>query len=457
MTAMGIGYDMGYAAAVVLASPVWGCRMLRRGKWRTDWPARLGRCAPVTPDGRAVVLLHAVSVGEVNAIQKLVETLDQRARGALRLVISVTTDTGIARAKQLFEPRHSVVRFPLDFGRCVGRFLDAVKPDLVALTELEVWPNFVGQCQRRGVPVCVINGRLSARSHRWYRAVAALVRPAFSRLTVVAAQTQQYAQRFAGLGVPADRVRVLDSMKWDAAAPGVEGALRSRGENVPGAMELARAMGIDLARPIVVAGSTGPGEEKMLIETCPTDAQLVLVPRKPERFEEVAGLVPGIVRRSRCPDGSEAPGGAARVFLVDTMGELLKAYDLADVAVVGRSFLGLYGSNPMEPVALGRPTVIGPFHSDFSEIVETLAAGGGIAVTDQPGRAVAELLSDRAKAGDLATRGRSIILSRRGATDRHAEMLLGLLPARFRTTPASVEDQSARRTHHSHHAARAGR
>ncbi len=435
MPAMGLGFDALYAAGGIVSAPVWGYRMLRTGKWRTDWSGRFARgvgIGTVAADSGAcagsgglpapTVLIHAVSVGEVNAVAGLVRALSDRLGGGGRLVVSVTTDTGLARAKELFEPAHRVVRYPLDFSCCVRRFLDAVEPSLVALTELEVWPNFVDECYRRGIPMCVVNGRLSERSFKHYRIVRPWLRRTFARLAAVGAQTCEYADRFIAMGTPAERVAVLDSMKWDSVELCDPAQVR-------GAAELAAAMGIDRARPVVVAGSTGPGEEKLLIDTCPAHAQLVLVPRKPERFDEVAALCPGMVRRSRHPDGSTPPRARGRFFLVDTMGELQKVYALADVAIVGRSFLGLHGSNPVEPVALGKPTLIGPHHSDFAETVQTLCAAGGIQVTDRPGEAAAELLAHPDRAADMARRGRETIVSRRGATQRHVEMLLRLMPA----------------------------
>ena len=424
---------MAYAAAAVAASPVWGYRMLRTGKWRTDWPGRFGHGDTIEHDHRQTLLIHAVSVGEVNAISKLVDLLHTQAGETLRIVVSVTTDTGTTRARQLFEPTHRVVRFPLDFGRCVRRFLDRVNPQLVALTELEVWPNFVNECTQRGVPVCVINGRLSARSFRWYCRLTALVQPAFAKLTAVAAQTDEYAPRFVALGTSPNRVRVLDSMKWDTAdvvdGPAVD--------SVPGAAELGRAMGIDPNRPVIVAGSTGPGEEKLLIDQCPADAQLVLVPRKPERFAEVALLAPGIPRRSRHPDTAppRSPSQNRRLFLLDTMGELRKAYALADVAIVGRSFLGQYGSNPMEPIALGKPTVIGPHYGDFTDMVDAFYKAGGIEITDRPGQIASGLLADPDRAQTLAQRGIEVILARQGATQKHADMLLELMADRAKVDP----------------------
>lgn len=414
---MGLGTDILYLLGAAASSPVWGLRLLSTGKHRTDWPARFGRTAPLPP-GPRTLLLHAVSVGEVNLLRLLVEQLRDRGGNSLRIVISVTTDTGIARARQLFGDRHAVVRFPFDFSPCVRRFLDAVRPDVVALAENEVWPNFTQECARRGIQVCVINGRLTQRSFSRYRLLLPVVRRMYRRLAAVAAQTSDYARRFTALGVAPQRVTVLDTMKWDTAQVA---------HHVPGSEELALAMGIDRARPLIVAGSTAPGEDKLLIDTCPPHAQLLLVPRKPEWFEAVARLDPAIVRRTRHPDGHTRPVDGSRLFLLDTMGELRKAYALADVVIVGRSFLGLYGSDMMEPAALAKPTLIGPFHADFADTVAALVAGHGLLVTDRPGEQAARLLADPHAAGRLAENGRRVILSRQGSTARHADMLMRLL------------------------------
>jgi 3-deoxy-D-manno-octulosonic-acid transferase len=425
MSAMGKALDIAYTFGAVLSSPVWGYAMLRTGKWRTDWRGRFGHVSGgVGSDSEAAsgsgktLLIHAVSVGEVNLIRNLVDHLAESQPG-LRVVISTTTNTGFARAIQLYagdleSGGHRVVRFPFDFSWMVTRFLDVIKPDAVALTELEVWPNFTQACMKRDIPVAVINGRLSANSFKGYKRFRPVLKKMFASLSAVAAQTQDYADRFEHMGVAPDHVHVLDTMKWDTA---------KILDHVDGAEELAEEMGIDRDRPLIVAGSTGTDEEKLLIEACPPDVQLMVVPRKPERFEEVAGLSSEMVRRTK--PGDATSGG--RLFLLDAMGELGKAYNLADVVIVGRSFNGWGGSDPIEPIALGRPTIIGPDHHNFADAVGALNSGGGIIVTDKPGEAVTELLKDPARRAELAKHGREVILSRQGSTKRHAEMLLELL------------------------------
>ena len=412
---MSIARDIAYGVAGLASSPVWGFRLLRTGKWRTDWPGRFGRTpAPAGARAGKTLLIHAVSVGEVNATSQLVQQL-RRARPEMEIVVATTTNTGFDRATELYAEQHVVRRYPFDFSFAVNRFLDTVRPDLVALMELEVWPNFVEACTRRRIPVCVINGRLSERSFRRYRWIKPWIRSSFAQLTAAAVQTAEIAERFRQMGVPERRVRVLDTMKWDTAQVD---------EQVDGADDLAADMGIDRGRPLIVAGSTAPGEDKLLIDTCPTEAQLLIAPRKPEWFEAVMQHAPGAVRRTR-PDPSPDP--RRRIFLLDTIGELRKAYALADVVVVGRSFLGLYGSDMMEPIALGKPTIIGPHHSDFAQIMAALRERDGVIVTTEPGRVAEQLLQDRDRAAALAKRGREVILAHQGSTRKHADLLVDLL------------------------------
>jgi 3-deoxy-D-manno-octulosonic-acid transferase len=404
--------DAAYLLGMTAASPWWGWRMLRAGKHRTDWPGRLGQGTPLrppAPQGR--VLVHAVSVGEVNAARGLVEHL--AAQGDV--VLSVTTDTGHARAMQLFGQRLPVVRYPFDAGFAVERFLDRVNPTLVALMELEVWPNFLHACGRRGIPVGVVNGRLSARSFARYRLARPVLSGMFRRLAFVAAQTQDYADRFVQMGTPGDRVSVTGTMKWDTAQVA---------DQVQGAQELSREMGIDPDRPLVVAGSTAPGEEAMLHAAVPEGVQLLCAPRKPEWFQAAAAAMPGCVRRTM-----RVPGTGANRFLLDTIGELRKAYALATVVVVGRSFGNLHGSDMMEPVALGKATLIGPRYGDFADMADALIQAGGLRVTSpyELGRDLAALLHDAAGRQDMARAGRAVIASRQGATARHAAMIRAMM------------------------------
>ena len=405
---MGALVDAAYLIGMTAASPLWGWRMFSRGKHRTDWAARLGQgCALPAPGAGGRLLIHAVSVGEVNAARGLVESM--AARGDV--VLCVTTDTGFARATQLFGQRIPVVRYPFDAGFAVQRFLDRVQPTAVALMELELWPNFMQACTVRHIPVCVVNGRLSARSFKRYRLARAVLRPMFAQVHQVAAQTQDYADRFVAMGVPADRVCVTGTMKWDTAQVA---------DAVDGAEQLASDMGIDRSRPLVVAGSTAPGEEALLQSAVPEGVQLLCAPRKPEWFDAAAAALPGCARRSRGECGSQTGR-----FLLDTIGELRKAYALATVVVVGRSFGTLHGSDMMEPVALGKATVIGPRHGDFQDTADKLVQAGGLRVTSASElvRDLSALLNDAATRGEMVAAGRAVIAREQGATARHAALL----------------------------------
>jgi 3-deoxy-D-manno-octulosonic-acid transferase len=411
--------DAAYLLAAIITAPIWITRMIATGKWRTDWPARFGAVPATRPDraakpGQHTILIHAVSVGEVNATRHLVRHLVADPRQP-RVIIATTTDTGFARARALLGDAHDIVRFPFDFSLSVDRFLDRVKPDAVVLVELEVWPNFTARCAARGIPVCVVNGRISARSFARYAKVKWLVRRSFARLAFAAAQQQDYADRFRAMGVAPDRVHVTDTMKWDTAQVAME---------VPGTAALAEALGIDRSRPLIVAGSTEPCEHALLHRAAPSGVQLLCAPRKPEWFDAAANDLPGCARRSRGDRGS-----AADRFLLDTIGELRAAYALADVVVVGRSFGELHGSDMMEPVALGKATIVGPRVDDFADSAAALLDAGGLIQTtaDQLPAVLRSLLDDAPRRAELGRRGRDVIVSRQGASARHAKMILDLL------------------------------
>lgn len=417
--------DLAYVFAALITAPVWA------RKARGDWPSRFGRTEQLPPSAsqsRPRILLHAVSVGEVNAIRALVPALAERAE----VVISVGTDTGIARARALFDNSQSsvarVVRYPLDFSRSVRRFLDAVKPDAVGLVELELWPNFLRECTRRSIPVAVVNGRLSDRSFKGYHRFRYFFRRSFASLKLAAVQDASYADRFIAMGVPPEKCVITGTMKWDAV---------SIADVAPGADDLARDLGIDRSRPLIVAGSTAEDEESMLHHACPPGVQLLCAPRKPEHFAAAAAAMPGCIRRS---DRSTSVTGAPMRFLLDTIGELRAAYALADVVVIGRSFGTLHGSDPIEPIGLGKAVVIGPAHRDFLTTVNMLAQARGIQITtaaDLP-KVLTNLLESPEDRAALARNGRECILAHQGATRRHADLLLSLTTAERTTSIAAT-------------------
>lgn len=424
--------DVVYLGVAGVTSPWWLRKA--RGGWGQRFAIDPPTLGPKTP-GRPRVMLHAVSVGEAAALRKLVPML---VDAGAEVVVSCTTDTGLARAQTLYAGCAHVVRFPLDASWSVRRFLDAIDPDVVGLVELELWPNFIKQCAHRKIPVAVVNGRLSERSFKGYRKISRWMRSSFASLAAAAVQDSVYAERFKAMGTPEDRVVVSGSMKFDAA---------SIADRVEGQDELAAAMGIDPDRPLVVAGSTGPGEEAMLHAVCeeagsgiPGGVQLLCAPRRPERFEEAALALPGCVRRSD-GQGDRISGR----FLLDTIGELAAAYALADVVVVGRSFPektqrrerrtgregvgGLGGSDPIEPIALGKPTIFGPDSTNFQDVVSGFVrVSGMVQVRDSAelGEQIRLILEDSEAAETMAQRGRGWIREQQGASSRHCQMLMEL-------------------------------
>ncbi len=399
-----------YLLLALLSAPWW----LR--KKRADWKERFGHIAPLPPSKGRRLLIHAVSVGEVNLIRPLVDDLLSRE---IDLVIAVTTDTGIARARALYADRCPVVRYPLDASWAVTRFLDAVRPTAAALVELELWPNFISLCNKRGIEVAVINGRLSARSFRNYRKGRFFIGRCFRSLTFAAVQDHAYAHRFLEMGVAEERCHVLGTMKWDSANTGA----------VADVDVFANAMGIDPDRPLVVAGSTAPGEHELLRDCVPDDVQLLCAPRRPEWFDEAAAVFPDCARRTNRPDGANAEVPAGGRFILDTIGELRKAYALADIVVVGRSFGDLYGSDPMEPAALGKPVIIGPAVEDFRMTVDAMLEADAIIQCDRGSLRdhLGRMLASEDERRQLGARALRCVEDHQGASRLHAEKLVQLL------------------------------
>ena len=445
-------YDIAYALAATVSAPLWLLKASARRKVLGALSGRMGRIAARSGDAPAI-LIHAVSLGEVNATRGLVDRL-RAVRGDLQIIISTTTETGFARASELYGAAAgtSVIRYPLDFSRAVTRLLDALRPSVVVLLELEVWPNFLLHCSRRGIPVMVANGRMTSGSFRRYRLALPFARRMFARLSSVCVQDETYAMRFAALGVAEDRIRVAGTMKFDTAT------VASR---VEGDEQLAADLGLALpgraaAEPrrwTWVCGSTGPGEEKSLLQVYRQlrheypQLRLAIIPRKPERFDEVAGLIAsagfGLIRRSQ-NRSAQSPGagadvrGAPPVILGDTMGELRKFYSLADVVFVGRTLVDLgsrqHGSDMIEPAALAKPVIVGPYTGNFAEAMSQFRAAAAVVEVNslqQLLAAMRNLLRDPGAAGAMGRRAQQVVVRGKGATERHVQIIAEHLPARL--------------------------
>lgn len=429
----GILLDTVYVSALAATSPIWLYRMIRHGRYRSDLAQRFG-AVPIRYGLQPVICIHGVSLGEINAARTLVTELHSQLPD-YRLVISSTTETGMAAAKRLFAPDHVVFRWPMDFSFVVSRALSRLRPDLVVLIEGEVWPNFLNGCNRRKIPAVVVNGRISDKSYPRYKMLGPVGRKLlFNRLSAVGVQDEIYARRYRDLGVEEKKIHLTGTMKFDTA---------EAADHIEGTDALAEAVGLREGDRLIVAGGTGPGEEKLLLglfgELKPRYPllRLAIVPRKPERFDEVARLMSAsdwpVVRRSQRPDGSEGELPHQAVILGDTMGELRKFYALAECIFVGRSLVPMGGSDMIEAAALGKPTAFGPHTFNFPQ-AEGLACHGCARIPDTAGlmKQFDRWLGDRQAAAQAGRDAQQYVRSQQGATRRNVEMIcrvLGRIPA----------------------------
>ena len=399
--------------------------MMTSHRWRAGIGERFG-LVPVREGSRPCLWIHGVSVGEVLAARTLVAMIREELPD-WEVVISATTRTGNEVARRTF-PDCRVFFYPLDFSFVTDRVLRAIRPAGVVLLELEIWPNFLLSTSRRGIPVFLVNGRITERSLKGYRVLQAFIPEPMDRIQLYSAQTPIYRDRFLALGVPPERVFVTGTMKFDTVeTEGVEG-LREK---------YAAALGLKPGAWVLVAGSTHEGEEEAVLSAFRAvrerdpGARLVLAPRHLERLAEVEAVVRGAgfrsVRRTRLP-GAAAEG--AEVVVLDTMGELGPLYAVADCVFAGGSLVPHGGQNMMEPAGKARPVLTGPHTWNFEEVVEVLAASGGLEVVEDAAAlrdAVLRLHGDRVEAARRGRAAREAVLAGKGATGR----TLDLIPERL--------------------------
>jgi 3-deoxy-D-manno-octulosonic-acid transferase len=434
-----------YAGLLVVAAPLIAWSAIRHGKHREGFAAKLlGRVACRT-GGRPCVWLHAVSVGEVNL---LATTIGELARERLdwEIVISTTTKTGFDLARKKYADR-AVFYCPLDFSWAVAEAMRRVRPTILVLAELELWPNLVAAAKGQGARVAIINGRLSDDSFRGYRRVRWLVAHVLRQIDLIAAQNEESAARFRALGARPEAVHVTGSVKFDGA--------QTRRDN-PRTAELQQRAGLGDKAVVFLAGSTQDPEERYALDIfqrlapARPELRLVIVPRHKERFEEVAELIArsGVLwqRRSALqpralPGGSAEPrfvqgnprpeaGAEWRVLLVDTIGELGAWWGAAAVGFVGGSFGSRGGQNMLEPAAYGVATCFGPNTWNFRDIVARLLAVDGAIVVRDAGEFeafVRRAIDDEHWAQELGRRARELVLSQQGATRRTVGLLCGLV------------------------------
>jgi len=437
--------DLVYLLAMLLLAPwiVW--RAVATKRYRRDLAAKLlGHVAVANRAKRPFAWFHAVSVGEVNLLGTLVPAFRKR-HPEWGVVVSSTTDTGLAEARKRFADL-SVIPWPLDFSWAVRTALAEVNPSLIVLTESEMWPNFLRKAKRRGSPVVVVNARMSPRSFRRLRLVAPLARwLLFGKVARFAVQEAEYETRFRELGVAEEKLVTTGSVKYDGAA----------GErDTPKTRELARLLARE-GNLILLAGSTHAPEESIVLVAFAKvrirhpELKLILVPRHPDRFEEVARLVEqsglSFVRRSQV---HEPLGAIPAVVLLDTVGELGAAWGLAELGFTGGSLDGHRGGQSMiEPAGYGVPCVFGPHVWNFKDAAKRLVEVGGAVMVKDAGELEVQLdrlIADEPLRVRMGAAARELVRRQQGATQRTLDVLDEVLaegltpalrPAAARTRP----------------------
>lgn len=416
-----------YLLLLVLSAPWLVVAAIRKGKYREGFRAKLLGRVPIRQGTERCIWLHAVSVGEVNLLGPLLARLEQQHPDWV-YVISTTTKTGFELAKKKYAPR-TVFYCPLDFSWAVRQAMKRVRPNLLVLAELELWPNLIWAAKRHGAKVAVVNGRLSDRSFRGYRRMRPFVVRLLQALDAIAAQNEEYAERFRTLGARPESVVRTGSIKFDGA--------QTNRDN-PKTRQLAELAGIRPNDVVFLAGSTQDPEEQLALDTfrvlAPSYPQLRLIvtPRHPERFQEVAELLErsGVAwqRRSRLEEDGSDP--QARVLLLDAMGELGAWWGTAQVAFVGGSMGTRGGQNMIEPAAYGAAVSFGPNTSNFRDVVSLMLdrqAAVVVADGEQLTAFVRRCLAEPHWADELGQRARQLVLEQLGASDKTCQLLQSLM------------------------------
>lgn len=415
-----------YSLAMYLAMPFFMARLLARGmryrSYHLRWRERFGFFrAPAEPGG---IWVHAVSVGEVNAAEPLIKAL-ARDYPEAPLLITTVTPTGSERVRQLFGDAVFHVYLPYDLPFAVARFLTRIRPRLAIIVETEIWPNLYFACRRRGIPLMIVNARLSDRSLRGYAPLHGLVRAALRCVRQIAAQTQVDAARYRLLGADPACVAVCGNLKFDIPVP-VDALTQGA----------ALRMQWGRLRPVWIAASTHEGEElpvlkaQMEVLKQLPDALLLIAPRHPARFRPVEQAARNLGFSVATRSLDRVPHASTQVFVIDSMGELMPFYAATDVAFVGGSLAPIGGHNALEPAVLARPVLVGPHTFNFEEITRTLLDAGAaerIEKADALGAATLQLLLDPVQREQMGSRAQAVFDHERGAVRRVMELIDRLL------------------------------
>ena len=429
-------YNILFTVCFALSSPYYFVRMRRRGNWQKGFAERFGRYDTKLKQAitnRDVLWMHAVSVGEVNVCTQLIRALEPRLPN-LKIVVSTTTTTGMGELHRKLPNHIGKIYYPIDHRKFVARALGTIRPEAIVLVEAEIWPNFLWRARDLGMPVFLVNARLSDRSYRGYKRFGFLFRRLFAGLAGVGAQNEADAAKLRQLGCRPEAIRTVGSLKFDAAKLDERRPL-----DVPA---LLRQAGVKPGAPLIVGGSTHAGEEAILAEQLLRlrarfpDLFLVLVPRHFERSREVGReLQTRGVRfayRSELLSREEFTPGEIDCLIVNTTGELKYFYDKATVIFVGKSLTAEGGQNPIEPGALSKAMVFGPNMQNFAEVARSLVQqNGAVQVQDaeELERALRDLLADDARREQLGRNALKVVHENLGAIERTTDMIVERLAA----------------------------
>lgn len=415
-----------YLLAAIAYSPFLIYAAVIKGKYRSGWMQKLCGQVPQRDGNRPCVWLHGVSVGEVNLLATLVLQLESRYP-QFEYVFSTTTAAGFELAKQKFKGRH-VFNCPIDFSWAVKNAIRRIRPNVLILGELEIWPNLINEAKRQSISVAVVNARLSQNSFGGYRRIQSVIRPVLQQIDLIAAQSDEYAERFLLLGAPRQNTVVSGSVKFDGA---------NADRKNPRTIELAALAGISPSDLVFLAGSTQSPEEELALDVFRElsrqhpNLRLILVPRHPERFDSVAKMLrrEGVrfKRRSQLPESSPQH---ERILLVDTIGELGAWWGTAQIAYVGGSMGDRGGQNMIEPAAYGAAVSFGPNTKNFRDVVQQLLdRDAAVVVKDREElkNFVERCLQDAAWQRSVGQRAKSLVAENRGALQRTIRCLSPLI------------------------------
>ena len=430
-------YNILFIIFFLLCSPFYFFKMWRRGNWRAGFGQRFGEYDSrirQSITNRHILWLHAVSVGEMNVCVQVIRALEPRMPN-LKIIVSTTTTTGMGELQKRLPAHIGKIYYPVDRRKYVTSALTTIHPHAFALVESEIWPNFIWHARERGIPLFLINARLSDRSFPRYKRFGFLFRGLFASFDGVGAQNEADAAKLRELGCPPESVHVVGNLKFDAAKP--------EGRPLLDVPALLGQLGVPAGAPVLVAGSTHAGEEQLLaaqflrLRARFPNLFLILVPRHFERSPAVAAEltklgVQFVLRGDLTPENRHDPG-SVHCLLVNTTGELRYFYEQAAVVFVGKSITAVGGQNPIEPAALGKAVVFGPNMQNFADVVKIFLAGdGAVQVNDavELEKTFADLLARPERRAQLGQNALKIVQANQGAVGRTVDMIVGQLAKR---------------------------